>query len=150
MSDEELHAVECAACPSAGSCGGQFTANTMACVSEAIGLALPGSAGAPAPYESRDAYAEATGHAVMHALAQGIRPRELVTLKSLETAARVIACSGGSTNAGLQLPAIAHECGIHLDPHALTEILRSTPNNATLKTCGRHAPHTILTNKAAS
>src|SRR3546814_296862 len=109
MSDEELHAVECAACPSAGSCGGQFTANTMACVSEAIGLALPGSAGAPAPYESRDAYAEASGHAVMHALAQGIRPRDIVTLKSLENAARVVACSGGSTNAGLHLPAIAHE-----------------------------------------
>src|SRR3546814_1294598 len=84
MSDEELHAVECAACPSAGSCGGQFTANTMACVSEAIGLALPGSAGAPAPYESRDAYAEASGHAVMHALAQGIRPRDIVTLKRSE------------------------------------------------------------------
>src|SRR3546814_16134494 len=111
MTDAELHAIECAACPSAGSCGGQFTANTMACVSEAIGLALPGSAGAPAPYESRDAYAEASGHAVMHALAQGIRPRDIVTLKSLENAARVVACSGGSTNAGLHLPAIAHECG---------------------------------------
>src|SRR3546814_6624199 len=101
MIDEELLAVECAAFHSAGSCGGQFTAKTMACVSEAIGLALPGSAGAPAPYESRDAYAEASGHAVMHALAQGIRPRDIVTLKSLENAARVVACSGGSTNAGL-------------------------------------------------
>src|SRR3546814_18735478 len=84
MSDEELHAVECAACPSAGSCGGQFTANTMACVSEAIGLALPGSAGAPARYASRDAYAEASGHAVMHAQAQGLRPRALVTTQSTE------------------------------------------------------------------
>src|SRR3546814_1990935 len=99
----------------------------MACVSEAIGLALPGSAGAPAPYESRDAYAEASGHAVMHALAQGIRPRDIVTLKSLENAARVVACSGGSTNAGLHLPAIAHECGIDFDLHAVTEIFRSTP-----------------------
>src|SRR5690606_22051244 len=119
MSDEELHAVECVACPSAGSCGGQFTANTMACVSEAIGLALPGSAGAPAPYESRDAYAEASGHAVMHALAQGIRPRDIVTRKSLENAARVVACSGGSTNAGLHLPAIAHEAGIDFDLQAV-------------------------------
>src|SRR3546814_389875 len=138
MSDEELHAVECAACPSAGSCGGQFTANTMACVSEAIGLALPGSAGAPAPYESRDAYAEASGHAVMHALAQGIRPRDIVTLKSLENAARVVACSGGSTNAGLHLPAIAHECGIDFDLHAVTEIFRSTPYIADLKPGGRY------------
>ena len=61
IDEAELHALECVACPSAGSCGGQFTANTMACVSEALGLALPGSAGAPAPYESRDAYAAALG-----------------------------------------------------------------------------------------
>ena len=138
MSDEELHAVECAACPSAGSCGGQFTANTMACVSEAIGLALPGSAGAPAPYESRDAYAEASGHAVMHALAQGIRPRDIVTRKALENAARVVACSGGSTNAGLHLPAIAHECGIDFDLQAVTDIFRSTPYIADLKPGGRY------------
>ena len=138
MSDEELHAVECAACPSAGSCGGQFTANTMACVSEAIGLALPGSAGAPAPYESRDAYAEASGHAVMNALAQGIRPRDIVTRKSLENAARVVACSGGSTNAGLHLPAIAHECGIDFDLQAVADIFRSTPYIADLKPGGRY------------
>jgi len=138
MTDEELHAVECVACPSAGSCGGQFTANTMACVSEAIGLALPGSAGAPAPYESRDAYAEASGHAVMHALAQGIRPRDIVTRKALENAARVVACSGGSTNAGLHLPAIAHECGIDFDLNAVAEIFRSTPYIADLKPGGRY------------
>ena len=138
MSDEEQHKVECAACPSAGSCGGQFTANTMACVSEAIGLALPGSAGAPAPYESRDAYAEASGHAVMAALAQGIRPRDLVTRKSLENAARVVACSGGSTNAGLHLPAIAHEAGIDFDLNAVAEIFRSTPYIADLKPGGRY------------
>ncbi|MGF1632090.1 MAG: dihydroxy-acid dehydratase [Kiloniellaceae bacterium] len=138
MTDEELHAVECAACPSAGSCGGQFTANTMACVSEAIGLALPGSAGAPAPYESRDAYAEASGHAVMNALALGIRPRDIVTREALENAARVVACSGGSTNAGLHLPAIAHEVGIDFDLHAVTEIFRSTPYIADLKPGGRY------------
>ena len=138
MSDEELHAVECAACPSAGSCGGQFTANTMACVSEAMGLALPGSAGAPAPYESRDAYAEASGHAVMHALAEGIRPRDVVTRQSLENAARVVACSGGSTNAGLHLPAIAHEAGIDFDLEAVTDIFRSTPYIADLKPGGRY------------
>src|SRR5881394_2056232 len=74
MSDEELHELECVACPSAGSCGGLFTANTMACVSEAIGLALPGSAGAPAPYDSRDAYAEASGEAVIELIRRNIRP----------------------------------------------------------------------------
>lgn len=138
ISDEELHQIECVACPSAGSCGGQFTANTMACVSEALGLAVPGSAGAPAPYESRDAYAEASGRAVMHALAQGIRPRDLVTRKSLENAARVVACSGGSTNAGLHLPAIAHEAGIDFDLHEVAEIFRSTPYIADLKPGGRY------------
>src|SRR3546814_20693245 len=79
MSDEDLHELECVACPSAGSCGGQFTANTMACVSEAIGLALPGSAGAPAPYESRDAYAEAPGATVMRLIETNLRPRAIVT-----------------------------------------------------------------------
>ena len=89
LTDAELHELECAACPSAGSCGGMFTANTMACVSEAIGLALPGSAGAPAPYDSRDAYAEASGHAVMELLRQNIRPRDIVTREAVENAATV-------------------------------------------------------------
>ena len=88
MSDAELDELEQAACPSAGSCGGQFTANTMACVSEAIGLALPGSAGTPAPYEPRDKCGEASGEAVMELLAHGIRPRDIVTRKALENAAR--------------------------------------------------------------
>src|SRR5438105_4103602 len=91
MSDEDLHELECAACPSAGSCGGLFTANTMACVSEAIGLALPGSAGAPAPYDSRDAYAEASGGAVMECLRRNLRPRDIVTRKAIENAAMVVA-----------------------------------------------------------
>ena len=134
----ELRAVECAACPSAGSCGGQFTANTMACVSEAMGLALPGSAGAPAPYESRDAYAEASGAAVMNCLAQGIRPRDVVTRQSLINAARVVACSGGSTNAGLHLPAIAHEAGIEFDLHDVCKVFRETPYIADLKPGGRY------------
>ncbi|MDJ0610469.1 MAG: dihydroxy-acid dehydratase [Kiloniellales bacterium] len=138
IDDEELHAIECAACPSAGSCGGQFTANTMACVSEALGLALPNSAGAPAPYESRDAYAEASGEAVMAALAQGIRPRDIVTRKSLENAARVVAASGGSTNAGLHLPAIANEAGIDFDLEDVCKIFRETPYIADLKPGGRY------------
>ncbi len=138
MSDDDLHALECVACPSAGSCGGQFTANTMACVSEAIGLALPGSSGAPAPYESRDALCELSGQEVMHALAKGIRPRDIVTRKSLENAATLVAASGGSTNAGLHLPAMAAEAGIEFDLHDVAEIFKKTPYIADLKPGGKY------------
>ena len=138
MDDETLHELECVACPSAGSCGGQFTANTMACVSEAIGLALPLSAGAPAPYESRDALAEASGAAVMSLLAHGVRPRDVVTREALENAATVVAASGGSTNAALHLPAIANEAGIDFDLHDVCEIFRRTPYIADLKPGGRY------------
>jgi dihydroxy-acid dehydratase len=138
VSEAELHDLECVACPSAGSCGGQFTANTMACVSEAIGLALPGSAGAPAPYESRDQYAEASGRAVMDLLALGIRPRDIVTRKSLENAARVVAASGGSTNAALHLPAIAAEAGIDFNLFDVAAIFKDTPYIADLKPAGRY------------
>ena len=138
LSDEELHELECAACPSAGSCGGLFTANTMACVSEAIGLALPGSAGAPAPYDSRDAYAEASGQAVMELLRQNIRPRDIVTRKAVENAATVVAAAGGSTNGGLHIPAIAHEAGIDFDLHAFGEICKRTPYIGDLKPGGRY------------
>ena len=138
MSDEDLHALECVACPGAGSCGGQFTANTMACVSEAIGLALPGSAGTPAPYESRDEYATASGAAVMKLLELGIRPRQIVTRKALENAAVVVAASGGSTNAALHLPAIAHEAGIEFDLHDVAAIFKRTPYIADLKPGGRY------------
>jgi dihydroxy-acid dehydratase len=138
MSDEDLHELECVACPSAGSCGGQFTANTMACVSEAIGLALPGSADTPAPYDSRDAYAEASGRAVMELLRLRLRPRDIVTRKALENAATVVAASGGSTNGGLHLPAIANECGIDFDLHDVGEIFKRTPYIADLKPGGRY------------
>src|SRR5713101_6205306 len=112
MSDEDLDTLEQVACPSAGACGAQFTANTMATVSEAIGLALPYSAGAPAPYEFRDKFCMAAGEKVMELVARNIRPRDIVTRRALENAAAVVAASGGSTNAALHLPAIAHECGI--------------------------------------
>ena len=136
MSEEELHELECVACPSAGSCGGQFTANTMACVSEAIGLALPGSAGAPAPYETRDAYAVESGKAVMRLLADGIRPRDICTRAAFENAAVVVAATGGSTNAALHLPAMAHEAGIDFDLFAVAEIFKRTPYIADLKPGG--------------
>lgn len=138
MTEDDLHGLECVACPSAGSCGGQFTANTMACVSEAIGLALPGSAGAPAPYESRDAYAEKSGEVVMDLVKKNLRPRDIVTRKSLENAAMIVAASGGSTNAGLHLPAMASEAGIEFDLHDVTAIFRKTPYIADLKPAGRY------------
>ncbi len=138
LSDEELHELEGVACPSAGSCGGQFTANTMACVSEAIGLALPNSAGAPAPYESRDAHAFDSGEAVMNLLKNKIRPRDIVTRKALENAAAVVAATGGSTNAALHLPAIAHEAGIDFDIHDVGEIFYKTPYIADLKPGGKY------------
>ncbi|NRA98999.1 MAG: dihydroxy-acid dehydratase [Rhodobacteraceae bacterium] len=138
MSDEALRTLERVACPSAGACGGQFTANTMACVSEAIGLALPNSSGAPAPYESRDQYGVASGEAVMTLLEKNIRARDVVTLKSLQNAARVVACTGGSTNAGLHLPAIAHEAGIDFDLDDVCDIFRDTPYFVDLKPGGQY------------
>ncbi|MFO7297292.1 MAG: dihydroxy-acid dehydratase [Pseudomonadota bacterium] len=138
MTDEELHELECVACPGAGACGGQFTANTMACVSEAIGLALPGSAGAPAPDTNRDYYAYESGKAVMRLLADGIRPRDIATRKAFENAATVVAATGGSTNAALHLPAMAHECGIDFDLFDVAEIFKRTPYIADLKPGGRY------------
>lgn len=136
MSDAELEILERVACPSAGACGGQYTANTMACVSEAIGLALPNSSGAPAPYESRDQYGLASGEAVMALIEQNIRARDIVTRKSLENAARVVACTGGSTNGGLHLPAIAHEAGIAFDLFDVCDIFRDTPYFVNLRPGG--------------
>jgi len=138
MSDEDLHELECVACPGSGSCGGQFTANTMACVSEAIGLALPGSAGTPAPYESRDEYAKASGEAVMALLESNIRPRDIVTREALENAAKVVAATGGSTNAALHLPAMAHEAGIEFQLDDVARIFKETPYIADLKPAGRY------------
>ncbi|MCY3727154.1 MAG: dihydroxy-acid dehydratase [Paracoccaceae bacterium] len=138
MSDAELAILERVACPSAGACGGQFTANTMACVSEAVGLALFNSSGAPAPYESRDQFCEASGRAVMGLLEANIRARDVVTRKSLENAARVVACTGGSTNAGLHLPAIANEAGIDFDLLDVCDIFKSTPYFVDMKPGGKY------------
>jgi len=138
MSDDDLAELEQVACPSAGACGAQFTANTMATVSEAIGLALPYSAGAPAPYEIRDSFCMTAGEMIMELVARQIRPRDIVTLKALENAATVVAASGGSTNAALHLPAIAHEAGIKFDLFDVAEIFRRTPYIADLKPGGRY------------
>lgn len=138
MSDEDLAEIEQVACPSAGSCGAQFTANTMATVAEAIGLALPYSCGAPAPYEIRDQINFAAGEKVMELIAKNIRPRDIVTLKALENAAAVVAASGGSTNAALHLPAMAHEAGIKFDLFDVAEIFKKTPYIADLKPGGKY------------
>ncbi|MGR3501814.1 dihydroxy-acid dehydratase [Pseudaestuariivita sp.] len=138
LSDEALAVLERVACPSAGACGGQFTANTMACVSEAIGLALFNSSGAPAPYESRDQYAEASGRAVMDLIEKNIKARDICTRQAFENAARVVACTGGSTNAGLHLPAMAHEAGIEFFLDDVCEIFRDTPYFVDLKPGGQY------------
>ena len=138
MTDQELHDLECVACPSAGSCGGQFTANTMACVSETIGLALPGSAMTPAPYESRDKYAYESGRVVMDLIEKNLRPRDIVTKQSLINAAIVVSASGGSTNAGLHLPAMASEAGIDFTLEDVTKIFQSTPYIGNLAPGGKY------------
>jgi dihydroxy-acid dehydratase len=138
MSDEDLEELEQVACPSAGACGAQFTANTMATVSEAIGLALPYSAGAPAPYEIRDKFCTIAGEKVMELVAANIRPRDIVTRQALENAAAVVAASGGSTNAALHLPAIAHECGIEFTLFDVADVFKRTPYIADLKPGGRY------------
>jgi dihydroxy-acid dehydratase len=138
MSDADLDTLEQNACPSAGACGAQFTANTMATVSEAIGLALPYSAGAPAPYEIRDKFCMLAGEMIMELIVKKLRPRDIVTRKALENAAAVVAATGGSTNAALHLPAIANECGIKFDLFDVAEVLKRTPYIADLKPSGRY------------
>ena len=135
---KELTALEKVACPGHGACGGQFTANTMACVGEAIGLSLPNSNMAPAPYNSREEIAVAAGRQVMALLERNLRPRDICTRAAFENAARVVAATGGSTNAALHLPAMASECGIDFDLFDVAEIFKSTPYIADLKPGGRY------------
>jgi len=138
MSDEDLHDLECHACPGAGACGGQFTANTMACVAEAIGLALPYSSGPPAEILSRDDFALHAGQAVMQLIKSQLRPRDICTRKAFENAAAVVAATGGSTNAALHLPAMANEAGIAFDLFDVAEIFKRTPYLASLKPGGEY------------
>ena len=133
-----LTAIEKAACPGHGACGGQYTANTMACVAEAIGLSLPNSNMAPAPYETRDDIAEAAGRQIMKLLELNLRPRDICTREAFENAARVVAATGGSTNGGLHLPAMASEAGIEFDLFDVAEIFKSTPYIADLKPGGNY------------
>ena len=134
----ELIALEKVACPGHGACGGQYTANTMACVAEAIGLSLPNSNMTPAPYKSREDIAVAAGAQVMKLLELNLRPRDICTRAAFENAARVVAATGGSTNAALHLPAMANECGISFDLFDVAEIFKSTPYIADLKPGGKY------------
>ena len=134
----EVTALERVACPGHGACGGQFTANTMACVGEAIGLSLPNSNMMPAPYRARDEIAVAAGRQVMELIARNLRPRDICTREAFENAARIVAATGGSTNGGLHLPAMAHECGIEFDLFDVADIFKSTPYIADLKPGGRY------------
>lgn len=138
ISEKDLCDLEKVACPSAGSCGGQFTANTMACVAEAIGLALPGSSSTPAPFESRDKFAYDSGFKIMELINRQLRPRDIVTKESLINAARIVACSGGSTNAALHLPALANEIGIDFDILDVAKVFKETPYIADLKPGGKY------------
>ena len=135
---EEVHALEKVACPGHGACGGQYTANTMACVAEAIGLSLPNSNMAPAPYSTRDQVAHAAGFQVMELIARNIRPRDICTRQAFENAARIVAATGGSTNGVLHLPAMAHEAGIAMDLFDVAEIFKTTPYMADLKPGGNY------------
>jgi len=134
----ELEELERVACPGHGACGGQYTANTMACVGEAIGLSLPNSNMAPAPYSTRDQIAHAAGVQVMELLARNIRPRDICTREAFVNAARIVAATGGSTNGALHLPAMAHEAGIAFDLFDVAEAFKTTPYMADLQPGGQY------------
>jgi dihydroxy-acid dehydratase len=138
MSDEDLDRIEKAACPSAGTCGGMYTANTMASASEAMGMSLPGSSSPSAVDQRRTPLAEQAGAAVINLLKQGITTSDIITKKSLENAITVVMALGGSTNAVLHLPAIAHELGIDLTLEDFKRIGAKVPLLADLKPFGEY------------
>ncbi len=137
ITEEELHDIECAVCPGAGACGGQYTANTMACVAEALGLALPGSSSPPAIDKTREEYLRLAGKTVVDLLQSGLLPREILTKKALENAVAVSAATGGSTNVALHIPALAHELGIEFTLEDVDRVSRRTPILADLRPGGR-------------
>ncbi len=139
ISDADLYACECGALPGAGACGGQFTANTMSCVAEVMGLAVPGANGIPAIDEAKGGMAEVSGAVVVDLIKNGgPLPRDLITRKSLENAAAIVAATGGSTNAALHLPAIAHEAGIKFDLFDVAAVFKKTPYIANLRPGGQY------------
>jgi dihydroxy-acid dehydratase len=144
MTDAELYEMECGACPSAGSCGGQFTANTMACVAEAIGMALPGSGSPPAVDDSRDRFAVEAGKQILHLLEGGITPKQILTKEAFENAVAIAAATGGSTNIALHLPAIANEAGVPFTLDDIDRVSQRTPLIADLKPFGRYVAYDVF------
>jgi dihydroxy-acid dehydratase len=138
IDEAELHAVECAVCPGAGACGGQYTANTMACVAEALGMALPGSSGPPAESPDRAELLERIGETAVSILNRGLLPSEILTKEAFENAIAVAAATGGSTNVALHIPAIAHELGIEITLDDIARVSSRTPTLADLRPGGRY------------
>ncbi len=135
---QELRDWEESACPSCGSCAGMFTANSMNCLSEAIGMALPGNGTIPAPYAERVRFAKKSGMAVMELLRKGIKPRDIFTEKALENGLTLDMALGASSNTVLHLAAIAHEAGLDFDLRKVDEISRRTPNLCRISPAGPH------------
>ncbi len=138
MSDEDLDRIERAVCPTAGTCGGMYTANTMASAAEAMGMSLPGSSSPPAVDARREVLARDSGRAVIEMIRQGITARDIITPRSIENAITLIMALGGSTNSILHMPAIAHEAGFELDLDDFQRISDRTPLVANLKPFGEY------------
>jgi dihydroxy-acid dehydratase len=138
MTEQELYELECAACPGEGSCGGMYTANTMACASEALGMALPYSASIPAADPRRDDLCRRTGEATLRLIESDLKPRDILTKDGFENAIAVVVAIGGSTNAALHLPAIAREAGVPLPLDDFDRIARRTPHIADTRPGGRY------------
>ncbi len=138
MTDEDLYRLECTACPGAGSCGGLFTANTMSSCVEALGMSLPGTASVPALDTRRPQICRQTGETAMRLLAEGIRPRDILTIKAFENGIAALVAMGGSTNGVLHLLAIAREAGVPLALADFDRISRRTPHIADMRPGGRY------------
>ena len=138
MDDEGLRKCENGSCPSCGSCSGMFTANSMNCLCEALGMALPGNGSIPAPYSARLRFAKHSGTKIMELVEKDIKPRDIVTEKAFRNAIAVDMALGCSTNTSLHIPAIAHEAGLKLDLKLFNEISEKTPNLCHLAPAGEH------------
>ena len=138
MSEDELKGLENSACASCGSCSGMFTANSMNCLTEAIGIALPGNGTVPAVYSERLRLAKLSGMKIMELVEKDIKPRDIITSDALHNALTVDMALGCSTNSMLHLPAIAYEAGIHFDLDMANNISEKTPNLCKLAPAGNH------------
>jgi dihydroxy-acid dehydratase len=138
MTEEELYELECKACPGEGSCGGMYTANTMACASEALGMALPYSASIPAAAPEREDVCRRTGETALRLVDENVTPRDILTREAFENAVAIVVAIGGSTNAALHLPAIAHEAGLELTLDDIDRIARKVPHIADMTPAGRY------------